>query len=63
MAHFLGCPHKDDDDDFTLWAELDAPSAWLRLAYGEELRATGGARDDLTAASRCSDCVEHGPWS
>jgi hypothetical protein len=63
MAHFVGCPHKGDDDDFTLWAELDTPSAWLRLANGERLRATAGARDDLVATSRCSDCVEHGPWS
>jgi hypothetical protein len=63
MAHFAGCPHKGDDDNLTLWAELDTPSAWFQLANGQELLATGGARSGLVATSRCSDCVEHGPWS
>ena len=63
MAHFVGCPHKGDDNDFNLWAELDTPSAWFRLGNGEKLPATAGARDDIVATLRCSDCVEHGPWS
>jgi hypothetical protein len=29
---------------------------------GEHLHATGGARPDLVAETRCRDCVEHGPW-
>jgi hypothetical protein len=51
MAHFAGCPHKGDDDDFTLWAELDSPGAWSRLSNGEEIPATGGQRPDLVASS------------
>lgn len=62
MAHFPGCPHKGDDDDFSLWAELDSPSAWSRLGNGEQFPATGGARPELVASARCRDCVEHGPW-
>lgn len=63
IAHFFGCPHKGDDDDFSIWAELDAPSSWSRLGNGEHLAATGGSRPELLATKRCSDCVEHGPWS
>ena len=62
MAHFAGCPHKGDDENFTLWAELEAPLAWSRLGNGEKIPATGGQRPDLFASTRCSDCVEHGPW-
>jgi hypothetical protein len=61
MAHFRGCHHKDDED-YSNWAELDAPGAWERLANGHELRATGGARPDRVAESRCRDCVKYGPW-
>jgi hypothetical protein len=59
MAHFPGCMHKDDDD-FTRWGTLEVPRAWERLANGEELATTGGA--SVIANSRCSTCIEHGPW-
>lgn len=62
MAHFPLCPHKGDDPDYSRWAELATPEAWARLGNGEHLRATGGARPDLIAETRCLDCVEHGPW-
>jgi hypothetical protein len=62
MAHLPGCPHKGDDPDLSHWAELNTPGAWQRLANGESLIATGGARPDRMATHRCSDCVEHGPW-
>ena len=61
MAHFPECPHKDDSD-YSRWAELDTPHAWERLGSGEQLPATGGARPDLVATTRCRDCVDHGPW-
>ena len=59
-AHFPGCPHKGDDPDFSRWGELDVENAWTRLGNGEHLRATGGARADRIATSRCEDCVAHG---
>ena len=62
MAHFRGCPHKGDDADYSDWAELDVLEAWERLGNGEHLGATGGARPDRIAISRCRDCVNHGPW-
>lgn len=61
-AHFPGCAHKGDDPDMSAWGELDNPGAWTRLANGEQLRATGGARPDRVATTRCLDCVDHGPW-
>lgn len=61
-AHFPGCAHKSDDPDMSRWAELDTPGAWTRLANGEQIPATGGARPELVAAQRCLDCVHHGPW-
>lgn len=61
-AHFQGCPHKGDHPDYSRWANLDVPRAWERLGNGEHLRATGGARHDLMARTRCQDCVDHGPW-
>jgi len=61
MAHFPDCPHKDDPD-YSRWAELDTPRAWERLGDGEHLSATGGARPDLIAMTRCQDCLDHGPW-
>jgi hypothetical protein len=62
IAHFPGCPHKGDDQDFRKWADLDTARAWERLGNGEQLRATGGLSPDLTARTRCQDCVSHGPW-
>jgi len=62
IAHLPGCPHKGDDPDYSEWAELDAPRAWERLANGEQLPATGGARPDRVAAAPCRDCAKHGPW-
>lgn len=61
IAHFPGCPHKDDQD-YSRWAELDTPRAWERLGNGEQLQATGGQNPALTARDRCQDCVSHGPW-
>ena len=61
-AHFPGCAHKGDDPDMSRWAELDTPGSWTRLANGEQMPATGGARPDLVATTRCLDCVDHGPW-
>lgn len=62
VAHFLGCPHKGDDPDYSRWAKLNMPRAWERLGNGEQLQATGGERPDLVARSRCQDCLSHGPW-
>jgi hypothetical protein len=30
-AHFLQCPHKGDDRDYSRCAEIDTPNAWQRL--------------------------------
>lgn len=62
MAHFPGCGHKEGDPDFSEWAELDTPNAWTRLGNGERLQATGGARPDRIASTRCKTCEGHGPW-
>ena len=62
IAHFAGCPHKVDHQDYSRWAELNAPRAWERLGNGERLQATGGQNSGLAAADRCTDCVSHGPW-
>ena len=62
IAHFAGCPHKGDHQDYRRWAELSAPRAWERLGNGEQLRATGGRNPALTAMDRCNNCVSHGPW-
>jgi hypothetical protein len=62
IAHFPGCHHKGDDQDYSRWAELDTARAWERLGNGEQLQATGGPSPDLTARTRCQDCVSHGPW-
>ncbi len=40
VAHFAGCPHKGDHQDYRRWAELNVPRAWERLGNGEQLRAT-----------------------
>jgi hypothetical protein len=62
VAHFPGCFHKGDHEDYSGWAELDTPRAWQRLGNGERLAATGGKRADLIAESRCPDCDAHGAW-
>jgi hypothetical protein len=62
VAHFPGCFHKGDHEDYSRWAELETPRAWERLGNGERLAATGGLRPDLVAESRCPDCDAHGPW-
>jgi hypothetical protein len=62
IAHFPGCPHKSDHQDYRKWADLEAARAWERLGNGEQLQATGGPSPDLTARARCQDCVSHGPW-
>ncbi len=62
VAHFPNCPHKGDDPDYSNWAKLRTEDAWQRLGNGEPLEASGGTRASRIASSRCSDCVEHGPW-
>lgn len=62
VAHFPGCFHKGDHEDYSGWAELETPQAWQRLGNGERLPATGDKRPDLVAESRCPDCDAHGPW-
>ena len=62
VAHFPGCFHKGDHEDYSRWARLETPRAWERLGNGEQLPATGGERLDLIAESRCPDCEAHGPW-
>jgi hypothetical protein len=62
IAHFAGCPHKGDHQDYSRRAELNAPRAWERLGNGERLRATGGRNPGLAAVDRCRDCAGHGPW-
>jgi hypothetical protein len=61
LAHFEGCPHKDDSD-FTAWGTLTGPDAWQRLGNGERMEATDQHGVALVVQGRCSDCVEHGPW-
>ena len=41
IAHFAGCPHKGDHQDYRRWAELSTPRAG-NAGNGEQLRATGG---------------------
>src|SRR5580692_832078 len=36
VAHFAGCPHKGDHQDYRRWAELNVPRAWERLGNGEQ---------------------------
>jgi hypothetical protein len=55
-------PHKGDDPDYCLWAEIDTPNAWQRLGNGEQLRVTGGSCPDLIAKTRCQDCIDHDLW-
>ena len=59
-AHFPGCPHKGDDEDYSRWGELNTPRAWELLGNGQQLPATGGA--NVVAVDRCRDCIAHGPW-
>lgn len=61
MVHFEGCPHKDDPD-FSRCARLPVEGAWQELGNGRtyDLQDASGGR--LVANSRCSDCVDHGPW-
>jgi len=62
IAHFPGCPHKGDHQDYHRWADLETARAWERLGNGEQLPATGGSQPQLTAKVRCGDCDSHGPW-
>ncbi|HCX84702.1 MAG TPA: hypothetical protein DHV14_06130 [Micrococcales bacterium] len=63
MAHFDGCPHKgDEDDDYSKWGSIDEPGAWQVLANKERIESVTAEGKLLIAESRCSTCVEHGPW-
>ena len=35
IAHFAGCPHKGDHQDYSKWGELNAPRAWELPGNGE----------------------------
>ncbi|MGY1812856.1 hypothetical protein [Blastococcus sp. SYSU D00820] len=63
VAHYPGCPHKDDTD-FTRWGRIEqqAPRAWERIGNGATVASDAGARVGLEAVSRCRDCLGHGPW-
>lgn len=61
MAHFDGCPHKEDPD-YSRWGTIDRHGAWQALANGEEIETVSEAGAPLVATSRCLDCVQHGPW-
>ncbi len=62
MAHFDGCPHKGDDPDYERWGHIAELGAWQRLGNGEAIATVDAAGRRLVATSRCSDCVDHGPW-
>lgn len=62
MAHFDGCPHKGDDPNYDLWGQVNEKGAWQRLGNGESIRVVDATGHELVATSRCSDCVDHGPW-
>jgi len=64
MAHFPGCPHKDDDD-FTRWGyiTLGVAEAWQSLGNGRPVAAVSGGQPHLIATTRCSTCDVHGTWS
>jgi hypothetical protein len=62
-AHFDGCPHKgDEDDDYERWGVIDEEGAWQRLANREQISTTTSSGRTLVATSRCTTCVQHGPW-
>ena len=63
LAHFDGCMHKGDEDgDYQRWGVIDEPGAWQRLANGEQFVTVSETGKPLVATSRCSTCVDHGPW-
>jgi len=62
MARFDGCPHKGDDPDFEKWGRLAGDDVWQRLANGEAIPTVDSSGRRLVATSRCSDCLDHGPW-
>ena len=62
-AHFDGCQHKGNEDvDYSKWGIIDQPGAWQELANGKPIATVTEAGKPLVATSRCSTCVEHGPW-
>lgn len=62
LAHFPGCPHKGEDDDYSRWGVINLENVWTRIGNGEQIQATGGENPVLIARDRCRDCIEHGPW-
>jgi hypothetical protein len=38
IAHFPGCPHKGDHQDYRKWADLEAARAWERRAAAGDRR-------------------------
>lgn len=59
MAHFPGCMHKGDDEDFTGWGFIrGVKDAWT-LGNGEHLATNAGV--PRIATSRCLTCEDTGP--
>ena len=52
VAHFAGCPHKGDHQDYRRWADPRATRAGKRRKR-EQLRATGGQSPGQAATDRC----------
>ena len=57
IAHFPGCLHKGNDQDFAEWGFIRGlKDAWTRPGNGEQLATNAGV--ERVATSRCSTC-EH----
>lgn len=60
MAHFPGCLHKGDDEDFAGWGFIrDVKDAWTRLGNGEQIATNSGVA--RVATSRCLTCEDTDP--
>ena len=46
MAHYPGCPHKGDSDDFSGWGliTVDTANAWTAIGNGHPVATDGGDR-------------------
>ncbi|GAA1395707.1 hypothetical protein GCM10009599_22170 [Luteococcus peritonei] len=64
VAHFPGCPHKDDSD-YSRWGRITraVESAWQQLGRGEPLVCDESDDSGRRATRRCADCVDHGAWN
>lgn len=59
-AHFVGCAHKGDDEDFSRWGfTRGTKDAWTRLGNGEQVPTTHGeARVATSAVGTASTAVQ-----